>query len=369
MCRHLYNWNLQERIDIYKSEKRTISYNEQQNALPKLKKERPWFKGVYSQVLQDALKRLDKAYKRFFRQKKGFPKFKKKGQWSSITYSQFGTKPVDGFVDIPKLGKVKLVYHRDIPEDALVKTLTISEDGGKWFACFSLDLPDQKEPKQKLTKTIGIDLGIKSFIYTSDNDVISPPRFLKSSCKNIAKLQRKLSRTQKRTPAYRKCLKTLQKAYYQLKCKRLDFFYKQSYEIFEKEDIVVVEELDIGNMTKRPKAVKDEKTGEFLPNGAKNKSKLNTLIYDSSWGNFLRILKETAKKLGKLVVSVPSAYTSQQCSNCLELVKKSLSTRTHKCPHCEYEDDRDANAAKNILRLGTESLGFTLEATTILQCS
>jgi IS605 OrfB family transposase len=162
----------------------------------------------------------------------------------------------------------------------------------------------------------------------------------------------------------------LQKAYYQLKCKRLDFFYKQSYEIFEKEDIVVVvEELDIGNMTKRPKAVKDEKTGEFLPNGAKNKSKLNTLIYDSSWGNFLRILKETAKKLGKLVVSVPSAYTSQQCSNCLELVKKSLSTRTHKCPHCEYEDDRDANAAKNILRLGTESLGFTLEATTILQCS
>jgi len=91
MCRHLYNWNLQERIDIYKSEKRTISYNEQQNALPKLKKERPWFKGVYSQVLQDALKRLDKAYKRFFRQKKGFPKFKKKGQWSSITYSQFRT--------------------------------------------------------------------------------------------------------------------------------------------------------------------------------------------------------------------------------------------------------------------------------------
>ena len=96
MCRHLFNWNLRERVEVYEKEKRTVTYLEQQNALPNLKKERPWFKHVYSQVLQDVLKRLDGAYQRFFRQKKGFPKYKKRGQWNSITYPQFEDKPIDG---------------------------------------------------------------------------------------------------------------------------------------------------------------------------------------------------------------------------------------------------------------------------------
>ena len=98
MCRYLYNWNLAERIEIYAKEKETVSYNQQQNNLPSLKKEKPWFKSVYSQTLQDVLKRLDKGYKAFFRRMKkgenpGFPKFKKRGQWNSITYPQYSKIP------------------------------------------------------------------------------------------------------------------------------------------------------------------------------------------------------------------------------------------------------------------------------------
>jgi putative transposase len=93
MCRHLYNWSLKERIKVYVDEQRTVTYNEQQNKLPALKKERPWFTSVYSQVLQDVLQRLDKAYQAFFRRvekggEPGFPKFRKKGEWNSITYPQ-----------------------------------------------------------------------------------------------------------------------------------------------------------------------------------------------------------------------------------------------------------------------------------------
>ena len=368
MCRHLYNWNLEERITVYEKDKRTISYRQQQNALPELKERKPWYKSIYSQVLQDVLQRLENAYQRFFRQKKGFPKYKKKGQWNSITYSQFRRRPQDNTIDIPKLGKVKLVYHRDIPQDAMIKTLTIIKEGGKWFACFSIELPDRLEPKPKLSTAIGIDLGLDNFIFTSDNESIAAPRYLRQSASKIEKLQRKLSKIEKRTPCSMKVLLALQKAYYRLRCKRNAFFYHLAHTLFKKTDIVCVENLDIAKMTKRPNPQKDNETGKFLPNGATQKSGLNRSIYDAGWGTFTRILKSVATKLGKLLVSVPPQYTSQTCSECLEIVEKSLSTRTHKCP-CGYIANRDYNAAKNILRLGLESLGLTTqEAATIMLC-
>lgn len=367
MCRHLYNWNLQERMEVYEKEKRSVTYQDQQNALPKLKKDRPWFKGVYSQVLQDVLKRLDKAYKRFFKQKIGFPKYKKKGQWFSITYPQFEKRPSENTIDIPKLGKIKLVYHREIPKDAVIKTMTIRKDGGKWFACFSVDLPGRLESKPVLSRAAGIDLGLNSFLFTSGNDSISAPKYLRKSHKRIKCLQRKLSKAKRRTPYYMKVLKALQKSYYRLRCKRQAFFYETSYLLFEKNDIVCVEDLNIANMVRRPEAKQEEETGKFLPNGASQKSRMNSSIYDAGWGTFVEVLKNVSKKLGKIVIEVPARYTSQKCSCCGEFVEKSLSTRTHSCPGCGYTADRDYNAARNILRLGLESLESFLEAPTIMQ--
>lgn len=368
MCRHLFNWNLKERIEAYEQEKRTVTYLEQQNALPNLKEERPWFKDIYSQVLQDVLKRLDGAYQRFFRQKKGFPKYKKRGQWNSITYPQFKDKPINGFIDVPKLGKIKLVYHRPIPEEAKVKTLTLIHEGGKWFACFSIELPNRSESKPKQTKAIGIDLGLNSFIYASNGEAISAPRYLRGAHKKLQCLQRKLSRYEKKTAKYLQILSALRKAYYRLKCKRLSFFYEQAHHLFRENDIVICENLDIENMAKRPAPKLEEATGHYLPNGAISKTGLNTSIYDAGWGTFLLILKHVANKLGKQVVAVRPEYTTQMCSNCNELVIKDLSTRTHECPHCGFRADRDYNAAKNILRLGLESLGTSLEAPTITLC-
>lgn len=367
MCRHLYNWNLQQRIETYEKEKRTVAYSEQQNALPSLKKERPWFAHVYSQVLQDVLQRLDKAYQSFFRQKKGFPKYKKRGQWNSITYPQYESRPENGIITVPKVGKIKLVYHRPIPEEAKIKTLTITQEGGKWFACFSIELPDRLEPKLEQTRAIGIDLGLNSFIYSSNGEALAAPRYLQKVQKKLKRLQRKLSGLEKKTTNYFKALRALQKVHYRLRCKRLSFFYSQAHHLFEQNDIVIVEDLDIGSMTKRPDSQKDEKTGQYLPNGATQKARLNASIYDVGWGMFLNVLRHVANKHGKQVVSVEPAYTTQSCSNCGTLVAKGLSERTHSCPACGYTANRDYNAAKNILRLGLESLGFTLEAPTIMR--
>lgn len=342
MCRHLYNWNLEERITAYEKEKRTVTYLEQQNALPKLKQEKPWFKGVYSLSLQDVLRRLDKAYQKFFDKSGGFPKYKKRGQWTSITYSDHRKRPKEGMLTVSKLGQLKIVYHREIPEDASIKTLTLVKEGSKWFACFSLELPDQVEPKPMQSAAVGVDLGLESFFYTSDGEQESAPRYLRSKLQDLSRLQRKLSRTEKRTLAYQKVLRALQKAYYKIRCLRQSFFYEKAYRLFSKYDIVFVEDLNISKMGRV---------------SAKNSRGLRRSIYDAAWGSFIGILRHVAEKLGRVVKAVNPAYTSAACSSCGMMVPKGLSTRTHSCPECGFVVNRDHNAAINILRLGLESLG------------
>lgn len=362
MCRHLFNWNLQERIEVYQKEGRSVSYYDQQNALPDLKKEKPWFKGVYSLVLQDVLRRLDGAFQKFFKEKIGFPKFKKKGQWNSITYTDHRKRPEDGFLEVSKIGRLKIVYHREIPENAEIKTLSIIKEGDKWFACFSVELPDPPEFKCQLATAIGIDLGLQHFVYTSDKQSVESPKELQRKLKDLKRLQRKLSKTPKRTAQYYKVLKALQKVYYRIPCKRDDFLYKTARGLLLDVDLIVHENLNILPMLKRPELKLDEESNQYLPNGASRKANHHRAILDAAWRKFLSILAHVAKKLGKLVIGVDPKLTSQTCSNCREIVWKALSTRTHNCPHCHYKADRDENAAINILRLGLESLGIPLEA-------
>ncbi|MCP4748672.1 MAG: transposase [Desulfobacteraceae bacterium] len=206
MCRYLYNWNLQDRIDTYKKDNISVTYNDQANKLPELKNQRPWFKSVYSkfiyyQVLQDVLKRLDKGFQSFFQRTKqggipGFAKFKKKGQWNSITYPQNKKHPSD-IISAPKVGDIKMRCHHPIGESAKVKTLTITKDADKWFACFSVEHTLGIEPKQDVSTAIGIDLGLKDFVYASDRDSMPAPRYLRKREKQLKRLQRRLCRAKK----------------------------------------------------------------------------------------------------------------------------------------------------------------------------
>jgi len=354
----LYNWNLRERIEAYEKTGTTVSYYDQQNALPQLKKDRPWFKSVYSLVLQDVLRRLDKSFKTFFAKTGGFPNYKKHGQWNSITYADHRAVPVDGYVQVAKVGELKIKCHRDLPSDAAIKTLTIIKDGGKWFVCFSLDLPDRPESKREHATVMAMDLGLSSFIYTTDGVRVDHPRFLKHELKDLKRLQRQLARTKKGSVERRKVIEKLQKRFYRIKCKRKDFCYKLAHELLLHADIIVHEDLAIKNMVRRPKPKLDD-SGEYIPNGAGAKSGLNRSIHDAGWGMFVRILAFVASKQGKQVLAVSPRYTSQACSNCGVLVPKTLATRVHSCTSCGYQADRDYNAARNILRLGLESLGKT----------
>lgn len=360
MCRYLYNWNLAERIEAYQEDGTTISYNQQQNKLPTLKEERPWFKSVHSQVLQDVLRRLDNGYQAFFRRVKngeapGFPKFKKRGQWDSITFPQYHKRPTDSFIPVSKVGKVKIVYHRDIPEEAIIKVLTIIKEAGKWFACFSIEIPITIEPKQAQLPPIGIDMGLIDFYYTSDGSQEPVPQYLRKKEKQLQRLQRRLSKAPKGTKKYLKLLKALQKCHYRIKCQRNDFLHKKANQLLDASDTIFHEKLNVRNMIRRPKPKMDEETGKYLPNNASAKAGLNKSIADAGWSRFFGILQYKGKELCKQIISVPPQYTSQTCSSCGEIVKKSLSTRTHRC-ECGFVANRDHNAALNILRIGMDTL-------------
>jgi putative transposase len=362
MCRYLYNWCLQERILAYQERKESIFRNQQQRNLPKLKKEKPWYKSVYSQVLQDVLGRLDKGMKDFFRRVKnnetpGFPNFKKRGEWNSITYPQYNKRPKQNQLDIPKVGLLKIVYHRQIPLDSKIKTLTIKKENNKWFVCFSVELQETPKTEHKLdrSKAVGIDLGLIDFLYASDGFHIEAPRFFRRYQEKLARLQRKRSKTEKYSKKWYKLLYAIQKVYFKIRCQRSDFLHKLANNLLEKYDIICHEHLMIKNMSRRPKPKQDE-DGKYLPNGASAKSGLNKSINDAGWYQFLCILKYKAEYLGKLVIGVAPHYTSQVCPSCGNLVKKSLSVRTHVCPDCGLIENRDLVASKNILSLGMQTL-------------
>lgn len=167
-------------------------------------------------------------------------------------------------------------------------------------------------------------------------------------------MQRRFSSTEKRSPKWYKLLTSIQKCHYRIKCQRNDFLHKTANNLLNRANVIVHEKLNIKNMSRRPKPKKDE-DGKYIPNGASWKAGMNKSISDVGWYQFLSMLKYKAIEQGKQVVDVNPRFTSQTCSACGEIVKKSLSVRTHRCS-CGFVANRDYNASLNILAIGLDSL-------------
>jgi putative transposase len=181
MCRWLYNSMLEQRKFAYKRRGITLNYHKQAIELPELKKEIPEFKEIHSQVLQDAAKRLDKAFQAFFRrvhrgEKPGYPRFQGKNRYDSFTYPQLGFKIEGKFLKLSKIGNVRIKLHRQI--EGKIKTCSIKRKNGKYYACFSCEV----EAKPASTgKRMGVDLGVKHLAVTSDEEYFDHPKYLRKS--------------------------------------------------------------------------------------------------------------------------------------------------------------------------------------------
>ena len=336
-CRRLYNYFLEDRIYTFKEIKSSVSKMEQINQLPALKKDNPYYKAVHSQVLQEVVTRLDKAYDNFFRrvksgkEKVGFPKFKGRQHYDSFCYPQSGFSLKDNKIELSKIGSVKIRLHRDI--GGSVKTCSIIRKNDKYYACFSCEVEAQVLPATG--KVVGIDVGVADFVITSDGEFFPKIDNYRKAEKHLKYLQRQVSRRVKGSNRRCKAVKLLAKKHEKVANQRKDIAHKVSTKLIEKNDVVAHEDLQIKNMIKNHNLAKS--------------------ISDAAWAKLFKFLAYKASDAGRKVIPVSPYQTSQICSGCGELVPKKLSQRWHNCPYCGLSIQRDVNAAINILAVATKT--------------
>lgn len=335
-CRVLYNAALQERRDAWKMRRVSVAFAQQSAQLLAVKADRPEYAEVYAQVLQDVLHRVDKTCKAFYRRcgqgQTGYPRFKGRDRYDSFTYPQLGDRGVKlaitgGKLALPKIGRVRIKLHRAL--EGLPKTLTIKRESGKWYALLSCVV--EPEPLPPSDNAIGIDLGLESFLVTSDGEFVDNPRHLRKAEVRLAKAQQVLSRRARGGNRRRKARSLVAVHHASVANARRDFHHKLARRLVNENGFLALEGLRIKNMVRNHSLAKS--------------------ISDAGWGQFVSILLAKAEEAGREVVLVNPRNTSQTCSGCGRLVPKALSERWHACP-CGVSLHRDVNASRNILALG-----------------
>jgi len=344
--RRLWNDALRHRRDRWQDERRSTSYNLQASILTVERREDAELGGLHSQVAQDVLKRLDKAFQAFFKHKSRYPRFKKHSETGSFTYPQAynGSAKPDVLrkrLFLSRIGSVRIVLHRPLPKDALVKTCTVTRGpDGKWFASLVFEdiVPLQDIlAKMKFVSPVGVDLGLKSLIVTSDGADIPHPRFLRKSEKQLKHLQRVLSRKKRGSKNSFKARQRVASKHARVRRQRTDFSHKLSTDLVKSHDLIAFEDLRTRNMIKNHRLAKS--------------------IQDAGWGQLVRFTEYKALSQAKRVVRVDPAYSTQECFYCGTRSEVSLDVREFVCVGCGRLLRRDHNASCIVLKRGLAKVG------------
>ena len=347
LCRNLYNCALEERRSAYSKHKISKSYEAQTACLPEIKQLIPEYSLVYAQVLQNTLKRLDGSFQNFFRrikqgEKPGYPRFKSYDRYISFTYPQLGFMIDGDKIYLSKIGYVPIIQHRKI--EGKIKTCSVTKTNtGKYFVCLSAE--SVAKPSVEVKRSVGIDLGIKQYI-TFSNGTDPYQNTVPCIDKQLAKLQRQKERAQIKSQRRKDLKLWIARIYEKNANRRSDLQHKLSRKIVDKYDLIAMENLNIQSMQKS------------------NLHGLNKRIGESAWNQLTQFIQYKAEDAGKVCVLVNPANTSQMCSRCgyLNIKKLKLNERAFVCESCGHAEDRDVNAAKNILRLGLQSQAAKLRS-------
>ena len=353
LARRQYNYRLAERFNWYEQNRCDIDacplichlpelkdrpdFYSQKRDLVNSKTLFPEYKDLPSHTLQDVIARVDKTFKRWLKgdsngKRSGKPRFKGQGRYRSLGFPD-PIKPehLDGkLIQLPKLGRLKLILHRPIPDGFKIKTATISKKADGYYIALSLQdssVPELSPQLPTLDNTVGIDMGLKSF-FTDDLglDVVISQHY-RNALKQLKRLQRSLSRKKKGSNRRKKAVKRVGKAHLKVSNTRKDFHYKTAKQLLSQGKHIAHEKLNIKGIAR---------------------SRLAKSIYDAGWGQFLQILSIKAERAGLLAIAVNPNGTSQNCSGCGTKVPKTLNDRFHACAECGLRLDRDHNAAINI---------------------
>jgi putative transposase len=289
-CRELYNAALEERRDAWTSARINVGYAAQASQLPAIKEVREDLRAIHSQVLQDTLRRVDKAFQAFFLrcqrgQKAGFPRFRSKSRYHSFTHPQSGFRLGGGKLALSKIGNVKIKLHRELKGE--VKTLTIKRENGAWYACFSCVVAPEPLPASDLA--VGIDVGLTSFAVLSDGTEIDNPRFYRHLQRKLRRAERRVARRKKFSHRWKKAVHRVAKMQRKIFNQRNDFQHRRSREIVKKYGIIVVEDLQVKSLCR----------------GMLAKS-----VHDAGWAGFFFKLSYKSESAGRQFLVVDARGTS-----------------------------------------------------------
>jgi len=332
--RFVYNYFLNDRKEQYKATGKSDNFFAQEKKLAVLKRNEnfSWLKEVNSQSLQYALRCIDTAYANFFKGNARFPRFKSKRNRNSFAVPQH-CSVVGGTIIIPKFkAPITIKASREIL--GKVNSMTVSRDcDGKYYV--SILTEQEYEPIEKTNSIVGIDLGLKDFVITSDGNKYANHKFLSKYEKLLKRAQKHLSRKRKGSHSSEKQRRKVASIHKKVANSRNDMLHKVSTDLVRKHDVICCEDLNVKGMMKNHKLAKS--------------------ISDASWGTFITYLQYKCEREDKILIKINRYFpSSQTCSKCGHVNKstKNLSVRMWKCPNCGASHDRDVNAAINILNEG-----------------
>ena len=329
-------------------------YNFQAGELKQTKELFPVYKEIHAEVQQQNLTRLDKTWDRWIKPDKsgkraGRPRFKKPGEMRSFTWTRINclkagvNKIENGILTLSKIGSMPVIMHRPFPDGFELKTATIVKKVDGWYIAVSLE--DNSVPKPKpldeIKSAVGVDLGLKSFLVTSEGEAVEVQQHYRKTQKHLARQQKRLARKESGSVNAQKQKEKISRIHQRIGRKREIFHYSVAHQLVKKYDLIAVENLNIKGLAK---------------------TRLAKSIYDVAWGKFLTILEAVALRSGVHFVKVSPYNTTVDCSRCGTKVPKTLSVRLHECSKCNLEMDRDENAAINVLYKALTAVGLTVAA-------
>ncbi|MDE1853906.1 MAG: transposase [Thaumarchaeota archaeon] len=341
VVRNLWNDALAHRRDAWENEVRSVTYFEQAKILTNERRVDSELGLLYSQSAQDILRRLDKAFKAFFSGVTRYPKFKPANAIISFTYPQAyngSVKVNESTIRLSKVGEVPMVLHREVPTNGVLKTCTIiHEPNGDWYVSLIYDVSTTVSGPSNISSPVGVDLGLKSIIVTTDGVKIPHPSYLRKAERRLKRLQRSVSRKQRGSKNRAKIRRILAEHHAKIARQRKDFNHKLTTNLVRYHDAVFFEDLQVANMGRNHLLAKS--------------------IYDAGWGQILSFARYKEERVGGVFETVQSAYSTQECFSCGTLNPVTLDVREFDCAGCGRRLDRDLNAAWIVLKRGIAKVG------------